>query len=65
MAKVFRATWQRCRIHFGRNAAAYAGKTQRCIVSAWIGAAYAEADAPAAHAQWAALPTSSAPRCRS
>ena len=31
---------------------AHAGKTQRRIVSAWIGTAYAEADAPAAHAQW-------------
>ena len=39
-------------MHFGRNAAAHAGKTQRRIVSAWIGTAYAEADAPAAHAQW-------------
>src|SRR5690349_4708181 len=52
VAKVLRATWQRCRVHFGRNAAAYAGKTQRRIVSAWIGTAYAEADAPAAHGQW-------------
>jgi transposase-like protein len=39
-------------VHFGRNAAACGGKTQRRIVSAWIGTAYAEADAPAAHAQW-------------
>lgn len=38
-------------MHFGRNAA-HTGKTQRRIVSAWIGTAYAEADAPAAHAQW-------------
>jgi transposase-like protein len=35
-----------------RNAIAHAGKTQRRIVSAWIGTAFAEADAPAAHAQW-------------
>ena len=57
VAKVLRATWQRCRVHFGRNAAAHAGKTQRRIVSAVggippTGTAYAEADAPAAHAQW-------------
>ena len=52
VAKVLRATWQRCRVHFDRNAAAHAGKTQRRIVSAWIGTAYAEAAAPAAHAQW-------------
>lgn len=31
---------------------AHAGKTQRRIVSAWIGTAFAEADASAAHAQW-------------
>jgi transposase-like protein len=28
------------------------GKTQRRIVPAWVRTAYAEADAPAAHAQW-------------
>jgi putative transposase len=50
--RVLRATWQRCRVHFMRNAIAHAGKTQRRIVSAWIGTAFAEADAPAAHAQW-------------
>jgi putative transposase len=52
VTKVLRATWQRCRVHFMRSAAAHAGKTQRRIVSAWIGTAFAEADAPAAHAQW-------------
>ena len=52
VAKVLRATWQRCRVHFGRNALAHAGKTQRRIVAAWIGTAYAQEDAPAAHAQW-------------
>jgi putative transposase len=29
IAKVFNATWQRCRVHFMRNALAYAGKGQR------------------------------------
>jgi transposase-like protein len=52
VTKVLRATWQRCRVHFMRNATAHAGKTQRRLVSAWIGTAFAEADAPAAHAQW-------------
>jgi len=52
VSKVLHATWQRCRVHFMRNAIAHAGKTQRRIVSAWIGTAFAEADAPAAHAQW-------------
>ena len=52
VSKILRATSQRCRVHFMRNATAHAGKTQRRIVSAWIGTAFAEADAPAAHAQW-------------
>ncbi len=52
VTKVLRATWQRCRVHFMRTAAAHAGKSQRRLVAAWIGTAFAEADAPAAHAQW-------------
>ena len=52
VTKVLRATWQRCRVHFARNALAHAGKAQRRIVSAWIGTAYAQEDATAAHAQW-------------
>ena len=52
VTKVLRATWQRCRVHFARNALAHAGKTQRRIVSAWIGTAYAQEDAAAAHTQW-------------
>ena len=50
--EVLRATWQRCRIHLARNALARPGKAQRHIVSAWIGTAYAQEDAAAAHAQW-------------
>ena len=52
VTKVLRATWQRCRVHFARNALAHAGKAQRRIVSAWIVTAYAQEDAVAAHAQW-------------
>ena len=52
IAKVLSATWQRCRVHFMRNALAYAGKTQRRIVSAWIGTAFAQDDAAAARKQW-------------
>jgi putative transposase len=52
VTKVLRATWQRCRVHFMRNTTADAGKTQRRLVSAWIGTAFAEADAPVAHAEW-------------
>ena len=52
VTKVLHATWQRCRVHFMRNATAYAGKGKRRIVSAWIGTAFAQEDAPAAHTQW-------------
>ena len=52
VAKVLRASWQRCRVHFMRNALAHAGKTQRRVVSAFIGTAFAEDDAGAAKAQW-------------
>lgn len=52
VTKLLRASWQRCRVHFARNALAHAGKAQRRIVSAWIGTAYAQEDAAAAHAQW-------------
>ena len=41
-ARVPNATWQRCRVHFMRNALAHAGKTQRRVVSAWIGTAFAQ-----------------------
>jgi putative transposase len=52
IARVLNATWQRCRVHFMRNAMAHAGKTQRRIVSAWIGTAFAQDDADAARIQW-------------
>jgi transposase-like protein len=52
VSKVLRAAWQRCRVHFMRNALAHAGKTQRRVVSAFIGTAFAQEDAEAAKAQW-------------
>ena len=52
VTKVLRAAWQRCRVHFMRNALAHAGKTQRRVVSAFIGTAFAQEDADAAKAQW-------------
>lgn len=52
ITKVLGATWQRCRVHFMRNAMAHAGKTQRRIVSAWIATAFAQDDAEAARKQW-------------
>jgi putative transposase len=52
VAKVFNATWQRCRVHFMRNVLAYAGKNGRRVVSAFIATAFAQNDAEAARTQW-------------
>ena len=51
-ARVFRASWQRCRVHFMRNALAHAGKNGRRVVAAFIATAFAQDDAGAARAQW-------------
>ena len=52
ITKVLSATWQRFRVHFMRNALAHAGKTQKRVVSAWVGTAFAQDDAAAARKQW-------------
>lgn len=62
ITKVLNATWQRCRFHFMRNAMVHAGKTQRRIVAAWIGTAFAEADVNAARAQWRRVADQARPR---
>jgi putative transposase len=51
-AKVLKATWQRCRVHFIRNALAYAGKGQRQMVLALINTVFAQDSAETASAQW-------------
>ena len=62
ITKVLSATWQRCRVHFMRNALVYAGKTQRRIVSAWVGTAFAQDDAEAARKQWREVADQARPR---
>jgi transposase-like protein len=52
VARVFRASWQRCRVHFMRNALAHAGKSGRRVVAAFIATAFAQDHADAAKAQW-------------
>ena len=52
VGKVLHASWQRCRVHFMRNALAHAGKSGRRVVSAFIATAFAQDDAEAARAQW-------------
>jgi putative transposase len=52
IAKVFNATWQRCRVHFMRNALAFANKGQRQMVLALINTALAQETTAGAHEQW-------------
>jgi putative transposase len=52
VAKVLSATWQRCRVHFMRNALAHAGRSGRRVVSAFIATAFAQEGAEAARTQW-------------
>ena len=42
VANLLSAIWQRCRIHFMRNALAHAGKSRRWFVSAFIATAIAQ-----------------------
>ncbi len=51
-AKVLAATWQRCKVHFLRNALAHAGKGQRQMVLAAINTAFAQDSFESASAQW-------------
>jgi transposase-like protein len=55
VSRILAATWQRCRVHFMRNALAHAGKSGRRVVSAFIGTAFAQDDAEAAKSQWRAV----------
>ncbi len=52
VSKVLCATWQRCRVHFMRNALAHAGKSGRRVVSAFIATAFAQDTPEAASTQW-------------
>jgi len=60
--RVLRATSQRCRVRFMRNALAQAGKGHRRLVSAWIGTAFAEADTEGAKRPWRTVADQLRPR---
>ena len=64
VAKVLNATWQRCRVHFMRNALAHAGKQGRRVVAAFIGTAFAQDDADAARTQWRQVADQLRPRVK-
>jgi putative transposase len=51
-AKVLASTWQRCKVHFLRNALAHAGKGQRQMVLAAINTAFAQDSFDSASQQW-------------
>lgn len=53
--KVFAATWQRCRVHFRRNAMVHVGAKQRPMVSAALSTAFAQETKDAAHTEWRAV----------
>ncbi|KEC70692.1 transposase [Rhizobium leguminosarum bv. phaseoli CCGM1] len=52
VSNVLSATWQRCRVHFMRNALAHAGKSGRRVFSAFIATAFAQDTPEAASTQW-------------
>ncbi len=52
IAQVFKATWQRCRVHFMRNALAYVPKAQHQMVAAAIRTVFMQADQAAASKTW-------------
>lgn len=52
ISKVLNATWQRCRVHFIRNALTHANKGQRQAVLAVINTIFVQDSAEAASAQW-------------
>lgn len=52
ISKTLGATWQRCRVHFMRNALAHVGKAHQAMVASYIRTAFAQADETAARAQW-------------
>ena len=51
-AKVLGATWQRCRVHFMRNALAHATKGQRLMVAAAMRTAFVQENHRSAVIQW-------------
>lgn len=55
VAKVLAATWQRCRVHFMRNALAHVPKGQRQMVAALIRTVFAQESEAEAHRQWRAV----------
>lgn len=52
ITRVLGATWQRCRVHWMRNALAHVPKGQHAMVAAAIRQAFLQTEAAAAHQTW-------------
>jgi putative transposase len=52
ISRVLGVTWQRCRVHWMRNALAHVPKGQHTMVAAAIRQAFLQPDAAAAHQTW-------------
>src|SRR3954470_8943547 len=52
ITRVLSATWQRCRVHWMRNALAHVSKGQHTMVAVAIRQAFLQPDAAAAHNTW-------------
>jgi putative transposase len=52
IARVLRATWQRCRVHFARNALAHVPKGQQAMASAALRQAFLQPDHAGARQTW-------------
>jgi transposase-like protein len=52
IARVLGATWQRCRVHWMRNALAHVGKAQQSMASAALRQAFLQPDQESARQTW-------------
>lgn len=62
VAQVFKATWQRCRVHFMRNALAYVPKGQHQMVAAVIRTVFMQETQAAASKTWRQVANQLRPR---
>ena len=62
IAQVFKAGWQRCRVHFMRNAFAHVSKTHHGMVSAAIRSVFSQEDQAAASRTWRQVANQLRPR---
>jgi putative transposase len=64
IGKVLGATWQRCRVHWMRNALAHVPKGRHAMVAAALRQAFLQADGDAARQSWRQLADQPRPRWR-